>query len=122
MAENVIEPIRLTDNNGILGKAGEVYTLDFNRAIVLSMEKKGLKFLEIGDFPATYIPEAFYNAFRMHHPNISRDKTDKLKDAWGGIPDSVLKRLIELYSQAMTANNIQTDEEAAKNAAVTVEL
>lgn len=122
MNEERIQSIRLTDKKGIIGTAGDVYELDFCRESVAFAEGRGFKIEEVADFPVTKTSDLFYYAFRMHNRRVSRDKTDKLMKEWGGIPESVLKRLIELYSQAMTSNNIQTDEEAEKNAAVSVEL
>ena len=40
----------------------------------------------------------------------------------GGLSASVLERLSQLYSQAALTNVIAADEDAAKNAEVTVEL
>lgn len=122
MADERIDSIRLTDKKGILGPVDDVYELDFNRESVVFAENRGFKPGEIGDFPVTKIADLFYYSFRMHHRRIAREKIDKLREAWGGIPESVLKRLAELYNQAMTSNNIQSDEDAEKNEAVAVEL
>lgn len=117
-----INPIKLTDNNGVIKNAGDVYELDFNREAIRFAESKGFKLEEVDQYPVTRISELFYYSFRMHQRSVSKDKTDKLMEEWGGLPESVLKRLIELYDQARLSNNIQIDEDAEKNSSVTVEL
>lgn len=124
MDENLdrVNPIRLTDNTGIIHRPGDVYELDFSRESIVFAENRGFKVEEVLVYPVTRISELFYYAFRKKHRSVSREKTDKFMEAWGGIPESVLKRLIELYNQAAMANNIQVDEDAEKNETATVEL
>lgn len=117
-----ITSIKLTDNNGLIKNAGDVYELDFNREAIRFAEGKGFKLEEVDEYPVTRISELFYYSFRMHHRSVAKDKTDKLMEAWGGLPESVLKRLILLYDQTRLSNNIQIDEDAEKNSAVTVEM
>ncbi len=117
-----VNPIRLTDHKGIIKDPEDVYELDFSRESVAFAESKGFKVEEVPVYPVTRISELFYYAFRKKHRSVAREKTDKFMDAWGGLPESVLKRLIELYTQAATANNIQVDEDAEKNETATVEM
>lgn len=98
------------------------YTFDFNRESVKFAESKGFELENLIKFPATNIPDFFYYALRMHHKNVARANSDALLEKMHGLSESALKRLIELYQQAQTANTVQTDEDAAKNAAVTLEL
>lgn len=114
---NRVNPARITDND-----TGEVYELDYSRESVLFAEKKGFIISNVGDFPASMIPDLFYYAFRKNHKNFSREKVDKIREKWGGIPTSLVSRLAELYTQAALSNNIQSDEDAAKNSTVTLEL
>lgn len=120
--EDRVNPIRLTDNSGILGKPGEVYELDFSRESVAFAENRGFKIEEVPVYPVLRIAELFYYSFRKNSKRTPREKTDKFMEAWGGIPESVLKRLVDLYNQAAMSNNIQDDEDAEKNEMVTVEL
>lgn len=117
-----VKPIRLTDNNGIIKNQGDVYELDFSRDSIVFAESRGFKIDEISTYPVTRISELFYYSFRKNHRGVSREKTDKFMEEWGGVPEKVLKRLTELYTQSALSNNIQTDEEAGKNEAVTVEM
>lgn len=112
-----IMPAVITDN-----KTGEKYELDFSRDSIRFAENRGFELENVAKFPVTGVADLFFYAFRMHHRNVSRDKTDKLMERWGGIPEGLLTRLIQLYQQAMTANNVQTDEDAAKNGELTLEL
>lgn len=120
--EDRVNPIRLTDHNGIIKNPEDVYELDFSRESIVFAEEQKFKLEYVAEFPQKYIRRLFYYSFRKNHRNVPLEKTDKFVDAWGGIPEGVLKRLIELYNQAATSNNIQTDEDAEKNAAVTVEM
>lgn len=124
MSENFdrVAPIRLTDNTGVIRQPGEVYELDFSRESIAFAEAHGFKLENVAEFPVTNISNLFYYAFRKNHRSVPRDKTDKFMESWGGVPEKVLKRLVELYSQAATANNIQTDEDAEKNETATVEM
>lgn len=117
-----VAPIRLTDNKGIIRQPGEVYELDFSRESIVFAENRGFKVDDVAEYPVTRVPDLFYYAFRKKHRNVSREKTDKFMEAWGGLPESVLKRLIVLYNQAAMSNSIQTDEDAEKNETATVEM
>ena len=115
--EERITPARLTDND-----TGTVYELDFSRDSVRFAEQRGFELENAVKFPVTGVSDLFYYAFRKNHRGVPREKTDKLLEKWGGMPEKLLTRLIQLYQQAQTANTIQTDEDAAKNASVTLEL
>lgn len=120
--EERVNPIRITDHKGIIKNQENVYELDFSRESIVFAESRGFKVEEVAVYPVTRISELFYYAFRKNHRNVSREKTDKFMEAWGGLPESVLKRLVELYNQAALANNIQVDEDAEKNETATVEM
>lgn len=91
---------------------GVEYTLEFNRESVKFAEMRGFKIDDLGEYPMTKIPELFFYAFRMHHKNVSREKTDKiLFEELGGIPEGMLERLAELYAQPFEALTIVNEEE-----------
>ena len=112
-----VQPARVTDN-----KTGTAYELDFSRESVKFAESRGFKTDELFVFPATRIPELFYYAFRKHHKNVGRSQTDALLEVMGGMTSALLERLVHLYNQAALTHLIATDEDAAKNTDVTVEL
>jgi len=113
-----IRPLILHDT-----ETGMDYTLEFNRESVMFAEQRGFKIDDVGDYPMSKTYELFYYAFRMHHRNISREKTDKIiNEDWGGIggiPDGVLERLGLLYSVPF---GTLTDKEDKNPPKVTVEF
>lgn len=101
----------------------EEYTLEFNRESIKFAEMRGFKIEDVSSFPMTKVPELFFYAFRMHHKNISREKTDKLLfEELGGIPEGLIERLGELYAQPFEALNIVEEGEERKNSKWAVEL
>lgn len=112
-----ITPAYITDND-----TGAKYELDFSRESVKFAENRGFDLENAIKFPVNGINDLFYYAFRKNHRSTPREKTDKLLEKWGGMPEKLLNRLIQLYQQAQTYNTIQTDEEAEKNSHVTLEL
>lgn len=94
--EEKVNPVILIDN-----ETGEEYTLEFDKDAVLFAEARGFDPDTVGTYPMTKIPELFFYAFRMHHKNVAREKTDKLLEGIGGIKnvsDEFLARLIHLYN------------------------
>lgn len=98
------------------------YTLEFNRESVRFAEARGFDIDDVGKFPLTKIPELFYYAFRMHHKNVSREKTDRiLFEELGGLPEGAAERLGALYAVPFEALS-NKDGNKAKNSKVTVEM
>ena len=115
MSERV-NPIRITDQT-----SGEVYELDFNKESVKFAEGRDFVLEEVTRYPVTKMPELFYYAFRMHHKNVSREKTDRiLFDDLGGMPDGMAERLGALYGVPFEA--LTSGEEKPKNPRMTVEF
>lgn len=123
MAKNEINeevrPITITDIDEHTG-ASLVYTLEFNRDSVKFAEARGFSIDKVSDAPMTYIPDFFFYAFRMHHKNVSREKTDKLFDKMGGMPEGMLERLGQLYAVPFEA--LTQSDSKPKNPNVTVEF
>ena len=113
-----VKPIILHDS-----ETGTDYTLEFNRESVKFAESRGFKIEDVGDYPMTKIPEMFFYAFRAHHKNVSREKTDRfIFEDWGGIsdiPDGVIERLFQLYNEPFEATKTEPER---KNSKLTVEL
>lgn len=111
-----IKPIILHDEENQID-----YTLEFNRESIRFAEQRGFDIADVGKFPMTKLPELFFYAFRMHHRNVSREKTDRiLFDDLGGMPDGMAERLGALYSAPFEA--LSSDEGKAKNRKMTVEF
>ena len=112
-----VKPIIIHDE-----EAGVDYTLEFSRESVRFAEARGFDIDDVGKFPMTKLPELFYYAFRMHHKNVSREKTDRiLFDDLGGLPKGAAERLGALYAAPFEALS-NNDEKKAKNPKMTVEL
>ena len=116
--EEKINPIKITDKD-----TNETYELDFNRESVKFMANQGFVMDDIVDLIAVKGEELWYYAFRAHHRRLSRNQTDNLYEKMGGLTPQIIKRLMELYQQALLSNNIVQDEEDLEaNPHVTVEL
>ena len=116
--EDRVNPIRVTDED-----TKETYTLDFNRESVVFMAQRNFTMDDLSDTIAVKGEELWYYAFRANHKKMSRNQTDKLYEKMGGLSPKVIKRLWELYYQALNSNKIvQDDDELEANPHVTVEL
>lgn len=113
-----IKPLRIT-----VTSSGETYELDFSRESIVFAEGRGFDLDDISKYPVSKIPEFWFYAFRKNHRKLAKAQTDKILDEMGGVTEKIMERLILLYNQAQTSNNIvQDDEELEKNGAVLVEL
>lgn len=111
-----LKPIVMTDND-----TGFSYTLEFNRESIRFAEQRGFDSDDVAKYPMTKIPELFFYAFRMHHKNISREKTDKiLFEELGGMPKGMLERLMLLYQKPYEVLNENEDTKEAKNSKLTI--
>ena len=112
-----VKPIIIHDE-----EAGMDYTLEFNRESIHFAEARGFDIDDVSKYPMTKLPELFFYAFRMHHKNVSRAKTDKiLFEDLGGLPDGVAERLGALYAAPFEALSSKADGKP-KNPKMTVEL
>ena len=110
-----VKPIILKD-----AVDGKEYTLEFSRASIVYAERKGFNINELGAFPMTRIPEFFWYAFRMHHPEVTKQQAEKILERMGGLRDDVADRLVDLYSAPF--ETLTGDEEDSKNPQVEVLL
>ena len=111
-----VKPIVIHDEDN-----GVDYTLEFNREAIRFAEARGFNINDVERYPMTKLPELFYYAFRMHHRNVSREKTDRiLFDDLGGMPEGMAERLGALYGVPFEA--LTNGEDKAKNSRMTVEF
>ena len=116
--QDIIKLVRLTDE-----RTGQVYELDFSLESISFAERQKFSLEDALKFPVTGMRDLFYYAFRKNHRNVARDKTDKMIERWGGgLPETLVKRLVQLYTQAQANNAINVDEDAEKNAGLTLEM
>lgn len=115
--EEKVKPIVITDN-----ATDEKYVLEFSRESIKFAELRGFNISDVTRLPMTKVPELFFYAFRMHHKNIARDKTDKiLFECLGGLPDAMIERLADLYAAPLNTLH-RSDDEEPKNVQMTVEM
>lgn len=114
-----VKPIVLTAKEG-----NEKYTLEFTRETVVYTNRLGFKISELTDNMEEMLPILFHGAFRFHHKNLTRRQTDDiLYNGIGGLTDTAVERLLQLYSQPRKAlYRDSDDEEQEKNARLTMEL
>ena len=93
---------------------GKKYTLEFTRSTVAALERAGFVIGELGDKPATMIPMLFRGAFAADHPNTKVATLDKIYDSLSN-KSSLVKALIEMYSEAVYTLLSDEDEENEGN-------
>lgn len=114
MAEERINPIRLRFENE------REYVLEFSAQTVSEAERAGVTIESITKMPMTMIPLFFFYAFKMHHPTISKKKTDEiLRNDLGGLSEAIQERLVDLYLAPMGE---LVGDESPKNVNMTVEM
>lgn len=107
-------------NPMIITVDGKDYTLEFSRNSVALAEREGFTITDISDSIMNLLPELFYYAFKMHHPEVTHEFTDDvLFNALEGLTDAEVARLAELY-QAPYETLIRTG--ARKNQRATVKM
>ena len=115
-ANERVNPIIIHDPDN-----GMDYTLEFNRESIRFAESRGFNLDDVGRYPMTKLPELFFYAFRMHHKNVSREKTDRiLFNDLGGMPEGMAERLGLLYAAPFDA--LTNEDGKAKNSRMTVEF
>lgn len=109
-----VDPLRIKYEDGT------EYILEFNRESVSYAEVHGFSREDAANRLMTMLPELFYYSFRMHHPNIDRDETDRIlfKDLEGLTPNQI-ERLVTLYN-APYETLVKEEGEKPKNSKMTV--
>lgn len=99
---------------------GTEYTLEFNRASVKYAERQGFSADKFEKAPMSAITELFHLAFRMHHPQLSKEQTESiLVDDLGGLSEQMSERLVALYNKPY--EEIANDNGGApKNSGLTI--
>lgn len=112
----MIKPIEIKDN-----KTNDIFVLEFSRDTVRFAESRGFDIANIEHSPMTSISDLFFYAFRMHHPKVAKEKTDKmLFEELGGMPAGLLERLQELYVAPFEALTVVASDDERKNSNLTV--
>lgn len=77
---------------------GQDYVLEFTRATIEKMEKRGFVASDVYDKPMCTIPRLFAGAFEAHHSNVSRNVIEDIFEKIGNRYELV-KCLTEMYSE-----------------------
>lgn len=112
-----ISPIYVVD-----GETGTKYELDFNKESIAYAKRTNFDIDEVTKYPAIAVPDLFYIAFRMHNKSVSREKTDRIFAAMGGLSGKALAKLVGLYQQAALVGTFRDDDEPVKNARYSLEM
>lgn len=111
-----VKPITIRDN-----EKGVEYTLQFNRESVLFTNNQGFRASDLTDNLEGMLPILFYGAFRMHHKDVARNKTNALLDELAPVSQDFVVRLLELYAEPRNAL-VNDEPTERKNSNLTVEL
>lgn len=110
-----IEPLRIKYDDG------REYTLEFNRKTAAYAEQNGFSRGSAADKLMTMLPELFYFAFRMHHPNVKREEAEKiLFEDLGGLTTAQIERLVDLFNAPYTT--LVKEDGESKNSKLTVNI
>ena len=103
-----LNPMVITDPEN-----GREYTLEFSRRSISKIEQAGFNINLIETQSMTRIPLMFWGAFLMHHPQMTREQTDKiLFDGLGGLSEEEMGYLGRLYAVPFESLIASEDKEA----------
>lgn len=104
----------------IISVDDKTYTLEFSRKSVAEAEREGFAMTDDTANVMNLVPELFYYAFKMHHPEVTHELTDDiLFNVLEGLTDDEIAKLAELYQVPYTT---LIRSEARKNPRVTVRI
>lgn len=93
---------------------GKDYTLEFTKNTVRQMERRGFVADEIATKPMTVIPDLFAGAFLSKHPQLKREKIDKIYDAMNG-KQKLIRALTDMYNETIEGLLDEADEAGNPN-------
>lgn len=105
----------------IIEDDGHEYTLEFSRKTVAKTEQAGFSMKELESKTMTMLPLLFWGAFLMHHPYMTRDKSDEiLFDKIGGLTEDEMGYLGQLYAVPFQTLFASEEKENPRKAAVKI--
>lgn len=85
------------------GETGEEITIEFNRMIILRMEKEGYSgeriASEIGSAPLSTVADLFYYGMLMHQPDTTKEEAYDFFFDNIGVDEDIFNRLSELLAK-----------------------
>lgn len=107
MSSEKLKPMIINDPDN-----GKEYCLEFSRKSVSKTEQAGFDVNRIESSSMTMLPIMFWGAFLMHHPQMTREQTDKiLFDGLGGLEEDEMAYLARLYAEPFQTLIAREDEE-----------
>lgn len=98
------------------------YTLEYNRRTIAKTEQAGFDVQKLESSPMAMIPIMFWGAFLWHHPQITREQTDKiLFEGLGGLGEKEIEHLGKLYAEPFKTL-VAGEDEGANPRKMTVEF
>ena len=93
---------------------GANYTLEFTRRTVAKLEENGFNLNQLGEKPATMLPQLFEGAFLAHH---RMTKNDIVWEIFSNIKDkeALMQKLAEMYVEPIETL-FEEPEDNEKNA------
>lgn len=79
---------------------GKPYVLEFNRATVKMMEKRGFNIAECITKPMNNIPKLVEGSFMMHHPDVQGEKVEEIFDHIEN-KSEFFNALVEMYNDTV---------------------
>ncbi len=84
-------------------ETGRAVTIEFNRTIILRMEREGMSSEKVGEAvktsPLSAINDLFYYGMLMHQPETTREEAETLLFDGIGISGELVERLAALYQK-----------------------
>lgn len=81
-----------------LNYEGHNYVLEFTRASIERMERRGFVATDLANKPMTILPKLFAGAFYAHHPRVTEEVINKIFDRLGN-KEEFIDKLAEMYSE-----------------------
>lgn len=85
------------------------YTLEFTKNTVRQMERRGFVAEDMATKPMTVIPDLFAGAFLSKHPQLKREKIDKIFEAMGD-KQRLIRALTDMYAETIEGLIDEVDE------------
>lgn len=94
----IVEPLVFVD-----GETGETVTIEFNRSIILRMEREGLTGEKIAGMvenaPMSTVTDLWYYGMLMHQPETTREEAEAFLFDNIGFDADIIGRLAKLFEK-----------------------
>lgn len=85
------------------GETGETITVEFNRSVILRMEREGITGEKIAEMintaPISTVSDLFYYGMLMHQPDTTREQAEDFLFENVGLESNIIERLARLFEK-----------------------